>query len=103
MYKLLYFVTSTIANFINMDYNTISDLAKMSYNVYYDINNKNWLNTTLNNVIDVSISNDTVRAYLFTNNEKTNTVTEELILYMFLGVFVIFVVDSFAKAGKYTR
>jgi len=36
-------------------------------------------------------------------DEKTNTVTEELILYMFLGVFVIFVVDSFAKAGKYTR
>jgi len=74
MYKLLYFVTSVIANFINMDYNTVSDLAKMSYNVYYDINHKNWLNTTLNNVIDVSVSNDTIRAYLFTNNEKTNTV-----------------------------
>ena len=44
MYKLLYFVTGTIANFINMDYNTISDLAKMSRNVYYEINNKNWLN-----------------------------------------------------------
>jgi lipase ATG15 len=57
-----------------MDYNTISDLAKMSYNVYYDINHKNWLNTTLKNVIDVSISNDTVRAYLFTNDEKTNNV-----------------------------
>ena len=36
-------------------------------------------------------------------NEQTNNVTEELILYMFLGVFVIFVVDSFARAGKYTR
>ena len=35
--------------------------------------------------------------------EKTANVTEELILYMFLGVFVIFVVDSFARAGKYTR
>ena len=34
---------------------------------------------------------------------KTDNVTEELILYMFLGVFVIFVVDSFARAGKYTR
>ena len=30
-------------------------------------------------------------------------VTEELVLYMFLGVFTIFVVDSFARAGKYTR
>ena len=36
-------------------------------------------------------------------DEKTQNVTEELVLYMFLGVFVIFVVDSFARAGKYTR
>ena len=36
-------------------------------------------------------------------DEKTNNVTEELVLYLFLGVFVIFVVDSFARAGKYTR
>ena len=36
-------------------------------------------------------------------DEKTNNVTEELVLYLFLGVFVIFIVDSFARAGKYTR
>lgn len=36
-------------------------------------------------------------------DEKTGHVTEELILYCFLGVFVIFVVDSFARAGKYVR
>ncbi len=36
-------------------------------------------------------------------DEKTENVTEELVLYMFLGVFVIFVVDSFARVGKYTR
>ncbi|MAD48667.1 MAG: hypothetical protein CMQ53_04855 [Gammaproteobacteria bacterium] len=35
--------------------------------------------------------------------QKTDNVTEELVLYTFLGVFVIFVVDSFARAGKYTR
>jgi len=34
---------------------------------------------------------------------KTNTVTEEVILYSFLGVFVIFVLDSFARASKYVR
>ncbi len=28
---------------------------------------------------------------------------EELVLYTFLGVFVIFVVDSFARVGKYVR
>ena len=35
--------------------------------------------------------------------EKTGHVTEELILYSFLGVFVIFIVDSFARVGKYVR
>lgn len=34
---------------------------------------------------------------------KQGNVTEEVVLYCFLGVFVIFVVDSFAKVGKYVR
>jgi Na+-driven multidrug efflux pump len=37
------------------------------------------------------------------HNEKTNNITEEFLLYMFLGVFIIFIVDSFARAGKYIR
>lgn len=36
-------------------------------------------------------------------HEKTENITEEFLLYTFLGIFVIFVVDSFARAGKYTR
>jgi hypothetical protein len=36
-------------------------------------------------------------------DEKTGHVMEELILYSFLGVFLIFIVDSFARAGKYKR
>ena len=39
-------------------------------------------------------------------DEKTNNVTEEVILYSFLGVFMIFIVDSFARmnsSSKYTR
>ena len=36
-------------------------------------------------------------------DEKTNNVTEEVVLYSFLGIFIIFVVDSFAKVGKYVR
>ena len=35
--------------------------------------------------------------------EKTSNITEELILYTFLGVFTIFIVDSFARVGKYHR
>lgn len=36
-------------------------------------------------------------------DEKTDRVTEELILYSFLGIFIIFIVDSFARVGKYVR
>ena len=36
-------------------------------------------------------------------DEKTQNVTEELVLYLFLGVFMIFTIDSFARASKYTR
>lgn len=36
-------------------------------------------------------------------HEKTNNITEEFILYTFLGVFIIFIVDSFNRTGKYTR
>jgi hypothetical protein len=36
-------------------------------------------------------------------DEKTGHVTEEIILYLFLGIFVIFVVDTFVKTGRYSR
>ena len=38
-------------------------------------------------------------------DEKTKNITEELILYCFLGIFIIFLIDSFVKIGKskYTR
>ena len=35
--------------------------------------------------------------------EKTSNITEEFILYTFLGVFVIFVIDSFNKTQRYIR
>ena len=36
-------------------------------------------------------------------DERTNNVTEEVVLYSFLGIFIIFIADSFVKAGKYVR
>ena len=35
--------------------------------------------------------------------EKTDNITEEFLLYAMLGVFVIFTVDSFTRAGRYVR
>ena len=37
------------------------------------------------------------------HDEKIKSVTEEVILYGFLGVFIIYVLDSFTKIGKYVR
>jgi hypothetical protein len=37
------------------------------------------------------------------HDERTGNVTEEVVLYSFLGVFIIFIADSFARVGKYTR
>ena len=57
-------------------------------------NNKDELMRKLNYLIHLTEEN---------KDEKSQNVTEELVLYLFLGVFVIFIVDSFARAGKYTR
>jgi hypothetical protein len=35
--------------------------------------------------------------------QKINNVTEEIILYSFLGIFIIFIVDSFVRIGTYVR
>ena len=34
---------------------------------------------------------------------KTNKKNEEIILYCFLGIFMIYVMDSFVSIGKYKR
>ena len=34
---------------------------------------------------------------------KTKSTVEEIILYCFLGIFTIFLVDSFSRVGKYVR
>jgi hypothetical protein len=37
------------------------------------------------------------------HDEKTNNVTEEVVMYSFLGIFMIFICDSFSRVGKYIR
>lgn len=76
-----YFIFSNIFSYVtSLDfenipiYSNILEFGKMSYNVYYDINNSHWLNVTLLNVTDISITNDTVRAYLFSNDLGTENV-----------------------------
>jgi hypothetical protein len=37
------------------------------------------------------------------HNERTRFVTEEFVLYTFLGIFMIYIVDGFSRSGKYVR
>ena len=79
---------SSLSNY-NESYNTTSFNNESSGN--FD-NNK--LLTKLNYIIHLLEEQ---------HNEKTNHITEELILYLFLGLFILFVLDSFARASKYQR
>jgi len=89
------------------DYNNLDDYAanEKYYNQYIPyytesqnqpkiLDNKDKLFEKLNYVIHLLEEE---------KDSKTNNVTEELVLYMFLGVFVIFIVDSFARVSKYKR
>jgi hypothetical protein len=80
---------------------------RMSYEQPLKFNTQSY-----NKAIDVSsLANDKVMEkinYMIhlleeQQTEKTNNITEEFILYTFLGMFIIFVVDSFARSGKYIR
>tara|TARA_A100001015_G_scaffold30530_1_gene33967 strand:+ start:2605 stop:3300 length:696 start_codon:yes stop_codon:yes gene_type:complete len=62
------------------------------YQKYIDINNK--ILTKLDNILNL-LENQ--------KSEKTNHLTEELILYVFLGLFIIYVLESFTRMGKYVR
>lgn len=80
--------------------NVYSDLDN-SYKSNYNFNNQE---TTLNNNKELLSKLDYIAHLLEEqHNEKTNHITEELILYLFLGIFIIFVLDSFARSSKYTR
>ena len=89
-------------NSANAQYNAVTENYYKQYLPYYT---KAADSQALQGERDILIEKLNYMTHLLESQqeEKTSNITEELILYMFLGVFVIFVVDSFARAGKYTR
>jgi len=89
------------ANVIGLgNYQQVYDPANVEYKPYYA---KMGLgNGTPDNKLMEKIN---YMIHLLENqeNEKTANITEEFILYTFLGVFIIFVLDSFSRSGKYVR
>ena len=77
-------------------------------------NNKNYYSSESSDLSSVSFQNDSNKVLIEKLNyminlleeqqdQKTGSVNEEVVLYSFLGVFIIFIVDSFIKVGKYVR
>ena len=92
--------------FSKMDTNEASNLNYQNYfNSYVPYYSNTTNNANLHGSKDELMKKLNYMIHLLEENkdEKTSNVTEELVLYMFLGVFVIYVVDSFERAGKYTR
>lgn len=71
-----------------------SQLKQPQHNIQLPINNHELFTQKLNYMIHLLEEQQ---------DERTNNVTEEVVLYSFLGIFIIFIVDSFTRVGKYTR
>lgn len=93
--------------------NMMANYNMNAYPNYQNRNNKQYYASALNNMANIAenSSNDILLKkinYMINlleeqQDERTNNVTEEVILYSFLGIFIIFIADSFAKIGKYIR
>ena len=94
-----------LASKINSVYSNLDDGYKGDFDYITSMTNmnSNGSNKLLNNTDLLSKLDYIVHLLEEQRNEKTNTITEELILYLFLGIFIIFVLDSFARASKYVR
>lgn len=66
-------------------------------------NNKNYYTSSDANQILIEKLNYMINLLEEQQDQKTNSATEEVVLYSFLGVFIIFIVDSFTKVNKYVR
>ena len=75
----------------NKNYNTIN-YSNVDYKKMIEFNNR--ILTKIDNILNLLEEQKMV---------KTKHITEELILYLFLGIFIIYILDSFVKVSKYTR
>ena len=94
---------SLSSNYANQYYNQFVSAANKGYGSGLGSDNaydssmsmpKNELIEKLNYIIDLLEEQQ---------DYKTNSILEDLILYAFLGIFIIFIVDSFSKSSKYVR
>lgn len=83
------------------------DIKKPKYNPSrtrdYELSNSTMYDSNSNNKVLMDKINYMINLLEEQQDEKTNNVTEEVVLFSFLGIFIIFVIDSFVRVGKYVR
>ncbi len=89
----------SIEGFTGLESNQAEDYYKMNVPYYTKMSN----NTNMGSDELMAKLDHILHLLEEQQEEKTGHVTEELILYSFLGIFIIFVIDSFARVGKYVR
>jgi hypothetical protein len=102
--------TNSVSNLENLNVLNSSFLSKNnlsnysdSYKLSYDTSSQNSNTHNYDNNKLLTKLDYIVHLLEEQHNEKTNYITEELVLYLFLGIFILFVLDSFARASKYVR
>ena len=113
---------NVLADFYNeemtQDLNKKMSETKLKQNLYLEAQNKDYLisnNLNMNQVSQQSNQpvynnqeilqklNYIINSFEQQKEIKTNQKNEEVVLYCFLGIFVIYVLDSFVYIGKYSR
>ncbi len=81
---------------------TITD-KNIANRPYYTVANYNAPDTSSSPDVLLQKLNYMISLLEEQQDERTNNVTEEVVLYSFLGIFIIFIADTFVRAGKYVR
>ncbi len=71
--------------------------------MYYDNSQKHNVNEYPSQDVLLQKLNYMISLLEDQQDERTSNVTEEVVLYSFLGIFIIFIADTFVRAGKYVR
>jgi hypothetical protein len=87
------------------NYNHASNSKSENNKNYYSSESSNFVSSSSNDSNQVLIEklNYMINLLEEQQDQKSGSVTEEVVLYSFLGVFIIFVVDGFARVTRYTR
>jgi hypothetical protein len=86
----------------NYNHTSNSEHNKKYYASHPSYSTSNLINNDTNQVL-IEKLNYMINLLEEQQDQKTGNVTEEVVLYSFLGVFIIFIVDSFVRVGKYVR